>query len=751
MARRGGSLITVKARHSSRLALIAAATLAWQAPPAAAQPASCPAPATLVPDLEAAAQRAEGDLPVSVNADRAEYERRSDTYTFTGDVVLERADQTLQSDRLRYHAGTNRVDVEGDVRFQQDAATLNASDGYLFLDENRGELNDVRFKLGPSAHGSAEQVRLRSAGETEFERVRYTACPAGDEDWWLSSRELELDRAEGFGTARNATLRFFGVPLLYTPYISFPIDDRRKTGVLPPRLGYDSNNGLDIAVPYYLNLAPSYDLTLTPRLISQRGLMLETETRLLRPSFATELDFNYLPDDDRFGDARWATGLDLRSRWDSNAYLLAELNRVSDREYLDDFGNDLAVVSQRHLRSQIVAGYRADDWRLQALAQNWQSLEETLAPGERPYRILPRIVADYRPAGAGDLDYGIATEITRFDHPNDDLRVTGIRTDLAASTSYRYERQAYYVVPTVGVRHTRYQLDWPGAGPESPERTLPLASVDSGVFLERDLQIAGRPLLQTLEPRLFYLYVPYRDQDMLPLFDTRRAELTLARLFEPNRFTGPDRIGDANYVAAAVSSRFIDRSSGRELVRAAIGRAFYFDDRDVTIGGQTPEDRRSVSDLLADLRANVGPITLYGDLRYDTHDDSVVRRGARLSYRPGTWKAINLAYRHRASEIGAPLEQTELSAVWPVGSRWLALAGWHYSLRDDLTLERFAGVAYNSCCWTLRSVVREHVTSADDDPSLSIMLQLEFIGLGALGQRLDDFIEEAISGYRFER
>jgi LPS-assembly protein len=722
------------------------------AQPALADFSSCPAPSQLMPDLGAIDQRALADAEVNVNADHARYDVKAQTYTFTGDVLLERAGQILEADFLRYHESSNRVDVDGNVRMRQGEASLTASDGYLYLDEDRGELNHVDFMLGPSAHGSAREARLRNASDSEYSLARYTTCPPSSEDWWLKSRDLKIDRDEGFATARHATLSFYGLPILYTPYISFPIDDRRKTGVLPPTIGYRSEAGLDLAIPYYLNLAPNYDMTLTPRLITGRGLMLDTEARLLRPGFATELGVDYLPSDSLYGDDRWRTELDFRSLWQNNAYLQAQYNRVSDTDYLNDFGSDLSTVSEQDLLSQFVMGYRTNGWHLQALAQSWQSLDDTLPDYARPYRILPRVIADYRrPADEGDLSYGLTADVARFAYPND-LRVTGVRSDLLARTSLRHERQAYYLIPGVALSHTRYQLNQPDpTAPESLDRSLPLFSVDSGVFLERDTRLAGHDLLQTLEPRLFYLYVPYRDQSALPLFDTSKAELTLAQLFDTNRFTGPDRIGDANQVAASITSRLLHQASGRELLSAGIGRAFYFQGREVTIGPQLPEDRRSVSDLLANARTTLGAFALSGDLRYDTHDREIVRRALRLSYRPAEWKAINLEYRQRDEKIGDPLEQTELSAVWPISDRWLALGGWHYSLRDRLTLERFAGIAYNSCCWTARTVLRQHVTSIDDDPSLSIMFQLEFIGLGALGQRLDTFIEEAISGYRFDR
>ena len=748
--------ITVNATHLPRLALIAAAALLLAARSVAADFGVCPAPTSLIPDFDSSQRRAE-NAPVQTDADTGHYDRTTQTFTFTGDVVLERADQLLEADWLRYHQPSNRADAEGNVRLSQDDLRLRASDGYLYLDESRGQLNNVEFSLGPTAHGSASRIRLRDESLSELDQVRYTVCPPGDEDWWLSSRELELDRAAGFGTARNATLRFMGVPLLYTPYITFPIDDRRKTGVLPPRLSYSDGDGLDLAVPYYLNLAPNYDATLTPRLITRRGLMLETEARMLQPGFATELRVDHLPDDDRYGDDRWQATFDFRSRWRGNSFLRASYNRISDGEYLDDFGDDLTTISEQHLSSEVVAGYRSGGLRLQALAQSWQTVDPDIAPASRPYRILPQLTIDYqKPVSDSDLSYGFTADAARFAHPSDDVRVTGLRSDMLARTSLRHERQAYFLIPSAAVRHTRYSLDYPGnsTAPESPSRTIPLFSLDSGIFLERDLRFGRRNLLQTLEPRLFYLYVPYRDQSDLPLFDTSRAELTLAQLFEHNRFTGPDRIGDANYAALAVTTRLLDTGSGRELLRAGIGRAYYFDERRVAIGRPRPEDLRSQSDLLADLRATVGDVVLNADLRYDTEEKEAVRRGLRLSYQPGPWQSINLGYSYRSPLLVGEtqaLEQIELSAVWPISNRWLTLAGWHYSLRDSLTLERFAGLAYSSCCWTLRTVVRERVTSTSAEPRLSFMLQLELTGLGGLGKRLDAFIEEVISGYRFER
>lgn len=697
------------------------------------------------------------DQPAVLKAEQGDFDRATQTYTATGNVTLERDRRRLRADELTYQTTTDRADARGNLQYEQPGLSVSAKEGHLFLDQSTGELREVEFRLLPGApHGEADKVELKSRSEAEFEDVRYTSCPVGQEDWWLSAQELTVDREEGFGVARHASLRFFGVPLLYTPYISFPIDDRRKTGLLPPRFRYTDEDGLDVAQPYYLNLAPNYDATLTPRLITQRGMMLESEGRLLERRFATELNFNYLPDDKEFHDDRWLLHWGLASRLSGPWRFVSDVNRVSDREYLDDFGEDLVAVSVDHLPSTAQLSYLRPRWSAHALVQSWQSLDTTLLPQERPYRLLPRLRFDLRdPPDGSPLAYRLAASATRFAHPHEELVDTGSRVDLAAVASWRHERPGYFVIPSVGAMASAYSLDRPDPSlADSPSRALPLFSLDTGLFFERELDWGGRPLRQTLEPRLYYLYVPYRDQSELPLFDTEEAQLSLDQLFELNRFTGPDRVGDANYFALMVSSRLVNRETGREHLRAAIGQAYYLQNRRVVVDDAVTAatqrmNARGSSPLLGELRASAGDWTGYADYYWDPYDTRALRRTLRLSYRPAPRSVVSLGYRMRRAELGEPLEQSELAVVWPLNAQWLGVAGWHYSLEAEETVERYAGLAYNSCCWSARAVVREYVREPGDEPVRAIMFQLELTGLGRFGQSLDQFLSDTVSGFGF--
>lgn len=715
---------------------------------------ACPAPASF--SLTRPSPR-DPATPIQLEADQGRYDRGSGVYSASGDAVLERADQRLHADSLHFDAASERADASGNVRYSESGLEVTGREGHFYLNERQGALEDARFRLLPSeAHGSARRAALRGEQAT-FDDVRYTGCPPGQEDWWLASPDLTLNREEGFGTARHAYLTFFGVPLLYTPYISFPIDDRRKTGLLPPRLGYSNDGGLDLALPYYLNLAPNYDATLTPRLVSKRGVMLGAEARHLSPLLQSRGYVEFMPDDRQAERDRWLTHLDLTGLWQGPLYFNAAYNRVSDRDYLEDFDlvRGIASVSEDNLASYAQIGYHGGNWNLRALVHHWQSLDEDLAPANRPFRVLPRISYDYRwmPLDS-NFSQSLTADFTRFTHPRPDLVDVGSRVDGLYTAGYRHERLAYYVAPTVGYRYTAYRLDrspFNQGLSDDPSRALPLFSLDSGLFLERELTWFGRSLLQTLEPRLFYLYIPYENQDELPRFDTEPSELTLSRLFEYNRFTGPDRIGDTHHIALGVTSRLLDTASGREYFQVGVGQAFYEKRRRVTIGAPTALDTRRASPILGEARATVGHWSAYLAAAWDTYDNTINQRTVRVSYRPGPRQAVNAAYRMRSALYGEPLELTELTAVWPVNPRWLALGGWQYSLETNTTLERFAGVAYSTCCWTARAVVREYVRDGSDDSSVSFMLQLELTGLGALGQSLDQFLSEVVSGYQFER
>ena len=678
-----------------------------------------------------------------LTADEA-YTDEHEVVTMTGAVEAVRDGQSLQADHAVYERRSSRVQAEGNVRYLREGLLIDGERGELHLDSESGQVEAASFRLfDRHARGSAGSARFLDRDVTVLRDARYTTCDPGQEDWLLRSGRVRLDRDSGMGTARNVSLSFMGVPFLYTPWLSFPIDDRRKSGFLAPGIRDSSRNGIELSVPYYLNLAPRYDATLAPRLMSRRGAMLESEFRYLNPGSEGRISASYLADDRLSDSERSLLGYRHASHPGAGLKFDVDYNRVSDAEYFRDFGSDLSIASITHLEQRAVASYQAETWTASARLQRYQTIDETIAPNRRPYRQLPVLTFrsqlpeyNFRP------NYRLVGGYTDFRH---DSRIEGRRLELQPSLTFPMYTLAAYLQPTVTLRHTRYELGEEGAAGTDPSRTLPVFTVDTGVFLERDTSWGGQPMIHTLEPRLYYLYAPYRDQDDLPLFDTGLPDFNFTQLFRDNRFNGADRVGDANQVTAALVTRLIDARTGRERMQAGIGQIRYFQDREVRLSGDPGTAR--VSDLVAEANAVIAPgVTARLDARRSEESGRIDRAGVSLQYRPAPRSIVNVGYRFR-DDI---LEQTDLTLLWPLGPRWHAVARHNYSLHDRRTLETLAGVEYRSCCWRARIVNRRYLDSvagvAEAEYNRSIYFQLEFIGLTSLGDDLESLLERGILG-----
>lgn len=676
-------------------------------------------------------------------------EARTDEHevvTLTGNVEALRDGQAVFADSAVYERHSSRVQAHGNVRYLREGILVDGDQGELQLDADTGQLDHARFRLfDRHARGDARNVRFLDRNVTVLRDARYTTCDPGKEDWMLHSSRVRLDRDAGMGTARNVYLSFMGVPFLYSPWLSFPIDDRRKSGFLAPRIRDSSRGGVELSTPYYLNLAPRYDATLTPRLMSRRGAMLESEFRYLNPGSTGLVNVNYLPDDSLSERDRSLIGYRHVGRPGAGLRLDVDYNRVSDPEYLRDFGSNLGIASITHLEQRAVATYQAEAWSASARLQRYQTVDETIAPARRPYRQTPALTFrsqlpeyNFRP------NYRLAGGYVDFRH---DDRPEGRRLEVQPSVTLPMYALAAYLQPTLTLRHTRYELDGAAAGETDPSRTLPVFSVDTGLFLERDAHWGGRPMIHTLEPRLYYLYVPYRDQDALPLFDTGIPDFNFTQLFRDNRFNGSDRVGDANQLSAALVTRLLDAQTGRERLQAGIGRIYYFEDREVHLSGTPPATARA-SDIVAEASAAITrTVSARLDARHSEQSGRIDRAGVSLRYRPEPRSLIDVSYRFREDT----LEQTDLTLLWPLGRRWHVVARHTYSQHDDRTLETLAGVEYRSCCWRARIVNRRYLDNvagaAQAEYNRSIYLQLEFIGLASLGDDLESLLERGILGH----
>ncbi len=661
--------------------------------------------------------------------------------TLSGGVRLTSGNRMAGADTAVYDPVDLAVRLGGNVQYR-DPNTLILSDSAVFsYSTGRILFNGAEFQLGANAaHGAADIIEISSAGTLSLANVSYTTCPPGSNDWLLQAGNINLDTDSGTGTARNVKLRFQGVPVLYAPFLSFPLDQTRKTGLLAPEIGDAGRSGNEVSAPWYWNLAPNYDATITPRLLTERGVQVSTEFRYLGARSDGVARVEYLGNDDLFGDSRHLLSLQHRSFFGDGWRGRINFRETSDGQYFEDLGGSLSVSSITHLNRALTLDYLAENWSLLARVQDYQTIDDTIAADDEPYRRLPQLrLRGIWPERRFGLRYRFDGEFSFFDR---DVGVTGWRFDAAPEIEWPLERPGWFVTPAIMLRHTQYGLsnDDP-AIPDDPSRTLPIASLDTGMLLER--KINGSGLLQTLEPRIRYVHVPYRDQSDLPIFDTILPDLNLVQLYRPNRFLGADRITDTDQLSVGITSRILNASSGEELVTATIGQALYLSEQGVRLPGQTSDFGES-SDYIAEMR-----FLLYENLNFDfghqwgTGDNGTTQSEARLQWRPREDRILNLAYRFRR---GA-LEQGDLSWAWPLNERWRFVGRYNYSLRDNKTLEQFYGLEYESCCWGVRLVSRRYISARDGTRDSSIGLQLVLKGMSSVGAAADKLLERGILGY----
>lgn len=696
----------------------------------------CPAPAPEVLPLP------EGDpTDTRVHIDAGHTEGLADGGTLlTGGVLATQGDRALRTERLEYRKSTATLSATGGIIYRDPRVSVAASRAEVALDTKSGVFEDARFRM-PERNGRGEAARLerRADGESRLEDVSFSTCPEGQDDWLLTGADFRLDHAEGIGRAQDVWLRFQGVPLFYTPYISFPIDDRRMTGLLTPELGNSDRSGTELLLPFYWNIAPDRDATFTLHPTSSRGLLLENEFRYLTPTREGQIEFDALPDDRLRRERRGRLHLVDRGRLGAGWRTELDAETVSDPFWFEDLGSSLTATTRTHLEQRFDLLRAGIDYAFRARLQGYQITDSTIADFDHPYDKLPELRLDLveRDAATG-IHYEFGGDLVNFHH---DERVRGLRLDLEPRAWLPLRGEGWFLTPAVSWRHTRYALSNDPTVDSSITRSLPSFSIDSGLLFERDVAWQGG-LLQTLEPRIYYLYVPFRDQSGIPLFDTTVPDVSLYQLFRPNRFIGADRVGDANQLSAAVTSRLIDPASGRVLLTGSIGQVTYFNDRRVTLAG--PADTTGRSEFIAELGTDpTRAVSINTALVYDPQASETARSAIQLRWRPEDGKALHLSYRFRRGSV----EQTDIGLAWPIAPRWRVVGRWNYSVADSESLESFGGIEYSSCCWTLRLVSRRYIFNRAGEFDRTLFLQLELKGLASIGKSTDELLTRGIPGY----
>jgi LPS-assembly protein len=652
---------------------------------------------------------------------------------------------------LRYHAGLltaermvvepNSVDVSGRMTFANEDFTVFAEGAKLNSETRQISVASAGFNMPKRpARGSAEQILITDSKSLSLESLNFTTCPEDDPDWVLIARTLQLDAEAGFGTARGVKLKFKGVPILYAPYFTFPIDDQRKSGFLTPRIADRERTGLDISIPYYFNLAPNYDLTLEPRYMSKRGTQVNSDFRYLTPRSGGIVGYDYLADDEQTNEARSYLDLQHEAFFGRSWQMIASYEDVSDDTYFEDMGDSLSVTSQTHLNQFVDIGFFAPQWTLRNRFQRYQTIDTFIADVDRPYEQMPQMV--FEGYWSGSLwGFDSNTELVNFDR---NVGVTGWRFDSTQEVSLRFGGTGMYVMPAVAWRQTNYWLDDPTTtGEDTLTRGLPIASVDAGLLFERTAGRTSR-FIQTLEPRLLYVNVPFEDQTLLPVFDTIVPDFNLVQLFRKYQFVGPDRVADTDQLSFGITTRLLSRRAGDERLSATLGRTHYLDVQTVSLPNQVLSGAGD-SDYVAELGVSLSAKwNLDVGYQWSEETKSTVRSETRFEFRPRADRLFGFGYRSREGS----LEQGDLSMVWPLTSSWRFIGQYSYSLLDEEPLEQFAGLEYEACCWRVRLTGRRYISSRTGETDNALSFEFELKGLSQRTSSPEEFLDRGILGYR---
>ncbi|KTT13829.1 LPS biosynthesis protein [Pseudomonas oryzihabitans] len=755
--------------------------------------------------------------PTYVSAKTSRYEQEQQVATLAGDVVLRQGGMQVESQEANLHQLENRGELKGNVKFRDNGVLMVGDKADMQLDNGQVQVDNAEFVMHQNhARGSALYAKRGDDAIIRLKDGTYTTCEPDSNAWQLKGNTVTLNPATGLGYATNATLRVKDIPVLYTPFIYFPIDDRRQSGFLAPSISTSSDTGFAITTPYYFNLAPNYDATLYPRYMAKHGLQTEGEFRYLTHSSEGQVYGSYLKDSDpehqgepEATDNRWLYGWKNRSGLDSRLMAEVDYTRISDPYYFQDLDTDLGINKPTYVNQQGRLTYRGDNF---TAALNAQAYQLATVSDVTPYNRLPQLTVNgalpYHPGG---LDFTYDTEAVRFERSFDDnvyfdlddngnrtnvrtrpdvnifglARANGNRYNLAPGIALPMTQSWGFLTPAVRYYYTQYDLDLDSKGvsdlggsyDKNPSREVPLFSLDSGLYFDRTSNLFGEGGKQTLEPRAKYLYVPYRDQSDIPVFDTGEYTFSYSSLWRDNRFTGTDRIGDANQVALGVTSRFIE-PNGFERANVSLGELFYFRDREVQLPGlenNLPDDAttsRSPYALAGMYRFN-RDWRVNGEYNWDPVLHQTDSGSLMFHYQPEAQpgKIVNVGYRYRDNvrvydpSLGRftydsddyKIDQHDISFIWPIVPQWSAIARWQFDYNKSRTLEAFGGFEYDNCCWKLRLISRYWLKSEDDvyytsqssEADRGIFLQIVLKGLGnVFGGKTEGFLDRGIQGYR---
>lgn len=721
-------------------------------------------------DIPAAARQ---EMPSFLSGDSVRGTPDLDTIV-EGKAQLRRGDTVIRADQLEYYAPDDLAKARGNVRINRAGNVFEGPELQLKVEAFEGFFNQPRYRLlRNDAYGEAARVDFIDDKRSVIRDATYTTCQRQDipgwmPDWILRAASIRIDEEEEIGQAQGATLSFMGLPVLPVPSMSFPLTDKRKSGLLPPTIGIDNVSGVEVTTPYYWNIAPNRDLTLYPTLMSKRGVDMGAEFRYLEPTYRGTVRADYMPQDHLRHRDRWAYAVRHDGAFGADfgpLGLRLNLNRVSDDNYWRDFSRTTASLTQRLLANEGGLSWSQGGLSLSARALKWQTLQDPAAPITPPYDRMPQLVARYtREALPGGFDALLETDSTRFRSDQTfTMQPNAVRTYALARISRPWQAPGWFVVPKLQLHATRYEFDAPlvSTGSSTATRTVPTFSLDSGLVFERDTRIFGRSLRQTLEPRAFYVRTPYRSQNFLPNYDTARYDFSFATVYTENEFGGHDRIADEDLLTLGVGTRLLDANTGAQAARFDIAQRIRFRDQLVTLPGQSPATER-LSDIL--LGSSINWVPQWGTditLQYNPKTGRSERATVAGRYNPEPYHVVSAAYRVQREQPDQS-EQLDLGWQWPLsdlfgrraaargheGGRWYSVGRLNMSLKDRRVVDGIVGFEYDACCWVGR-IVLERLQSGTTSSNKRILFQIEFVGFTRIGSSALQTLRDNIRGYRF--
>lgn len=742
---------------------------------------------SVAPSLQLHKHLNEDQMSVFLSADKIQTDTDGKVI-LTGSAEVRRIDSVVKGDHIDYQRKTGEVHVVGNGLIMRDASIVTGPKLDYNVDSKSGKVTDPNFWLGANGgSGKASQADIFDPQNMRLHDVVYAGCPCADPPWYIESPRVDLHFQENEGVARNGVLYFKGVPLLASPYLTFPIRKERKSGFLLPTYGMSSNTGVELSLPYYFNLAPNYDATLTPRLMTKRGLQLGGEFRYLGSSYSGQISGTYLPDDAVTHEPRWMYILQHNQNFGEGLSLSLDMRRVSDDNYFRDFStfgllNDTTTSYLPSVATLTSGGHKY--WYATLQSYTYQTLQDStsnyLYP---PYDKLPEFHFNASRYNWGGFDVESDNYATRFRSPiyNGGIwnssyagvygihtRPDGARLMSYDTISYPITRAGWYLTPKVGMHMTEYNTNWysiPGdqGFPDTQSRVLPIVSLDSGMTFERNTTLFGNDAIQTLEPRIYYLWVPYRDQSQIPIYDTALSTFNFTQAFSENLFSGWDRIANANQVTVGLTSRWLDADTGFERLSLSAAQRYYFTNQRVTLPGEAPFARTdNTSDFLFGAKAALtDKLSVQFNAQYNPQVNERDQMSASFRWEPKRLATLSVGYRYERDPaqllnpaivdspgyINNSKNQVTVSGQWPLTSKWYVMGRYDYSFQENRNTQAIAGVEYKGdCCWTARAVFERYAVSSQSTNS-AVFFQLELTGLGSLGTDPMSLLRDRIIDY----